>query len=81
MMLLPTTFPKLNPVLPEVAARIFTNNSGVEVPNATMVSPITRFGMFRLFATDVAPSTSHEAPKMSGAKPVNDKKRFSIELV
>ena len=40
---------------------IFTTNSGVEVPNATMVSPITRSEILNLFARDEAPSTSQSA--------------------
>ena len=78
MILLPTTFPKLNPELPEVAAKIFTTSSGEEVPNATIVNPMTRSEIFRFLAMAEAPLTSQVAPKIKGRNPKIANNRFSI---
>lgn len=78
MMLLPTTFPKLNPEFPEIAERTFTTNSGEEVPNATMVIPITRLEIFLFLAMAEAPLTSQVAPKISGINPIIDNSRLSM---
>jgi len=80
IMLLPTTFPKLNPEFPETAERTFTTSSGEEVPNATMVSPITRLEIFFFLATAEAPLTSQLAPKINGINPMTENNRLSILL-
>jgi hypothetical protein len=40
----------------------FTTNSGADVPNATIVSPITKSDICNFFANDDAPSTRKSAP-------------------
>ena len=45
-MLLPTTLPTARSAVPRMADISETNSSGAEVPMATMVSPITIWGMF-----------------------------------
>ncbi len=80
MMLLPMAFPKLKPVFPDTADKTFTINSGEDVPNATIVSPIIRLEIFFLLAMAAAPSTSQLAPKINGMKPKIEKRRFSIEI-
>ena len=60
--LLPSTFPSTIPVFPDSEAKKLTMNSGADVPNATIVRPMTMFGMLYRFASDDAPSTSMSAP-------------------
>ena len=78
IMLLPTTLPKLKPEFPETAESTFTTSSGEEVPNATIVSPITRLEIFFFLATAEAPLTSQLAPKIKGINPNTENNRFSI---
>src|SRR3989338_1565884 len=54
-------------------AKILTINSGAEVPNATIVSPITSAETPRRLAREEAPSTSKPAPLMSAAKPTKNR--------
>ena len=51
MMLLPTTFPSATSDDPCIAEDTLTASSGVDVPNATIVNPITIELIFILFAT------------------------------
>jgi hypothetical protein len=44
------------------AANMLTTISGVDVPNPTMVRPMTIVGIFNLFASEEALSTSRPAP-------------------
>ena len=60
--LLPTTFPIAISALPFRAEETLTASSGADVPNATMVSPITIEGIRNRLATDAAPSVSPLAP-------------------
>lgn len=61
-MLLPMIFPIARPVFPSSAEKRFTDNSGVEVPKATIVSPTTIGGIEYLRAREEAPDTSKSAP-------------------
>ena len=63
MMFEPTALPRLRPPLPRMAAMSETENSGIEVPKPTTVSPTTIGEMPSLRAMREAPSTSHEAPR------------------
>lgn len=56
--LLPTALPMAISVFPLIDAKIFTASSGLEVPKATTVKPITRSLTFHDLASDEAPSTS-----------------------
>ena len=67
--LLPTTFPRAMSPLPFIADIALTANSGAEVPNATMVSPITSSETFILFAMEEAPSVRAFAPDRISASP------------
>lgn len=60
----PTIFPIVIPVAPLRLAEILTTNSGAEVPNATIVSPIIRSEILSFLAIEEAPSTKRSAPLM-----------------
>ena len=77
-MLLPTTLPTAKPGAPSKAERMEISNSGAEVPKATMVSPIIKWGIFRRTARDTAPRTNASPPIMSIASPAI-RKRYDIE--
>ena len=47
-----------------------TNNSGMDVPKATMVRPITIWGMFIRWAKATAPSVMMSAPLMTNTTPI-----------
>jgi hypothetical protein len=49
----------------------FTTNSGVEVPKATTVSPITKSDTLNLLANPEAPSTKKCAPRIKTRKPIS----------
>ncbi|MBM7409932.1 hypothetical protein HNP85_001627 [Methanococcus maripaludis] len=51
-MQLPTAVPTANPGDPESAAPLLVTISGREVPNATIVAPITKFETLKCFATE-----------------------------
>src|SRR3989338_10741163 len=57
-MLEPTTLPTAMSVTPLIADVILTESSGADVPNATIVRPMTSEDTPRRFAKDDAPSTS-----------------------
>ena len=66
--LLPTTLPIAISELPFKADTTLTVNSGAEVPNATIVSPITKLEILKRLATEAAPSVKALAPtKISNA--------------
>jgi hypothetical protein len=50
---------------------ILTTNSGADVQNATIVSPITILGIRSFFANDDAPSTRKSAHLISRTKPMS----------
>src|SRR5687767_2677563 len=76
-MLDPTTLPNDRPVLPASAAETFTASSGVLVPNATTVSPMTIGETPSRRATADAPRTSASAPATSRARPTTISRRLS----
>ena len=63
MILLPTTFPIVISALPRSAAEILTAASGMLVPMATIVSPMTICGIPNLFAMPAEPSANHQSHK------------------
>jgi len=67
--LLPMMFPKTTSLCPDMLEKIFTINSGADVPKATIVRPITISGTFALFAREAEPSTRKSAPFISKRKP------------
>jgi hypothetical protein len=76
--LLPIIFPRTISVLLFIAAKILTTISGADVPKATIVNPITIFGIFNFFARDDDPSTKIFAPTISGKKPTMTRSKFNI---
>ena len=68
-MLLPTTLPMAMSALPLRAEATLTVSYGAEVPNATMVSPITIGGIRRRLAIEADPSVSPLAPKRMRMSP------------
>ena len=70
-MLLPRTLPNASAELPSIDEMIFTTSSGVEVPKATTVRPITIFGTFSRWASAAPPSTSKLAPYTKIINPAN----------
>ncbi len=69
MILLPTTLPMVISALPFKAAEILTAASGRDVPIATMVSPMTSWGIPNLSAMLDAPSTNQSAPFIKSTNP------------
>lgn len=61
----PTTFPNARSVFPESALVTDTRSSGEDVPNATIVRPITIGDIFSLSDTEDAPETRKSAPLIS----------------
>lgn len=78
IMLLPTTLPNVIADLPFNADIMFTTSSGAEVPKATIVSPITIFGILNLLAITEAPSTREFAPKTKKMTPTSKITKDSI---
>ena len=69
--LLPTTLPMAMPGVLSMAAVTLTAASGILVPMATMVRPMTSWGIFRRRASPAAPSTNQSAPLISSANPTS----------
>ena len=69
--LLPTTFPTVIPAFCCMAAVTLTAASGILVPMATIVSPITSWGIPSFFAIHAAPSTNQSAPFTRNRKPAS----------
>ena len=65
----PTALPNDRAPLPRAAASTDTENSGIDVPNPTIVSPTTIGEMPSRSARRDAPSTSHDAPTPSITMP------------
>src|SRR3989344_1881722 len=80
-MLLPRILPMAIWLLPWKLANRLTNNSGVEVPNATMVRPMAKSEILNLLAMEDAPSTSQSAPLIRAIKPIMRSKYVSILLI
>jgi hypothetical protein len=79
-MLLPIIFPRAISGFLSADAKTLTTSSGAEVPNATIVSPITMFGIFNFFAREDALSISKFAPRINGTKPAMSKLKNNIFL-
>ncbi len=73
--LLPIMFPIAISAEPASADCRETTSSGVEVPNATIVSPITRSDIPKRLAIEPAPSTKKSAPLIRSAKPTQSIRR------
>ena len=66
---------------PFIAAIIFTTNSGADVPNATMVKPITKSDTWYFLANADAPLISQFAPKIKDTNPpITNKAGIIIKL-
>ncbi len=72
-MLEPTTFHRASSVSPLSAEKIFTNNSGALVQNATIVKPITRGEIPKRTASEEAHDTRTSAHFMSITNPMSKK--------
>ena len=68
-MLLPTMLPMVMSALPFSAAEMLTAASGALVPMATMVRPMTSWGIWNFRAMPAAPSTNQSAPLTRSTKP------------
>ena len=77
-MLLPRMFPRERPELPFIAEPKLITNSGNDVPNATMVSPMTNSLILKRLASADAPSVSRLAPKRIRTSPPMKNKIESI---
>ena len=69
----PTTLPTVISLAPANAPVILTAASGALVPNATMVNPIIKLGIFKVLAIDDAPSTNKSAPLIKKMNPMTNK--------
>ena len=78
IILLPTTLPIVISALPLSAAAKLTAASGALVPIATMVKPITSWGMPKRVAILAAPSTNQSAPLPNIKKPATNKPNCKI---
>lgn len=67
--LLPTTFPRAISLFSCILAKRLTISSGIEVPKATIVRPITRLEMPSFFASEEAPRTRISAQPIRIARP------------
>ena len=79
-MLLPTTLPTAKSEVPFNADTMLMHSSGMEVPRATMVRPMTISGMFSRWAMATAPSVKRSAPHSTKTMPTMIK-RMSITIV
>lgn len=68
--LLPITFPIVIPVTPFRLELILTTNSGADVPNATIVSPIIISEILNFLASEEAPITRRSAPLIKIMNPI-----------
>jgi hypothetical protein len=67
--LLQTTFPRTISLFHWILASRLTISSGIEVPNATIVRPITRLEIPNFFAREEAPRTRISAQPIKIARP------------
>ena len=65
----PTTFPNATSLCPRRAAMTDVTNSGMDVPTATMVSPITASESPTAWANATAPVTRNRAERMVSTSP------------
>ena len=75
--LLPTTFPIEISAFPLIAAFMLTAASGIEVPIATTVRPITICGILKRLAMLDEPSTNTSAPFARRKNPRAKKMMFN----
>lgn len=80
-MLLPITLPKDIALVPANAEVMDTAASGALVPNATMVNPTIMVGIFKLYATLLAPSTNTSAPLIKSTNPIISKITCKIKPI
>ena len=66
----PTMLPTARSDVPLMADISDTKNSGIDVPIATTVKPITICGMFIRCAKAVAPSVRRSAPQSTSTAPI-----------
>ena len=78
-MLLPITFPNSISAFPAKCELKEIANSGADVPNATIVKPITAVGIFKFLAKDAEPSTKKSAHLISNTNPTTDKIMFKAK--
>lgn len=70
----PNTFPIAISVFPEIDASKETISSGILVPIATIVSPITASEIFHFFAREIEPSTRRFPPTVRRISQASRKK-------
>ena len=75
-MLLPTILPIAMSAFPLRAATTEVNNSGSDVPSATMVSPINLSLIPNIFASEVAASTVTSLPQIISTRPMTGRQNF-----
>lgn len=73
-LLLPIIFPRTMSENPCTEAIVLTTNSGAEVPNATIVKPMTRSDTLYFLAKAEAPLTSQFAPRIKEINPATTNK-------
>lgn len=71
---LPKIFPSASSELPEKLANKFTISSGKDVPNDTIVRPITISEILNRLPIEDAPSTRKSAPLIRITKPTTKRK-------
>ena len=76
----PTTLPTAISFAPRRAAVTLTASSGMDVPNATMVRPISSGDTPSLRASADAPATNLSAPQIISAKPITRNTNDSIQF-
>ena len=69
MILDPNILVRAKSVVPSATETMFTTNSGIEVPKATTVKPITKSDTPKRLAIAEAPSTNQSAPLTKARKP------------
>ena len=74
----PTTLPTARSAVPFSAETRLTQNSGADVPSATMVSPITICGICIRSASATAPSVRRSAPQRTSTTPAIIIRMFTI---
>ena len=71
-------FPKIMSEYPLKDATELTTNSGAEVPNETIVKPMTKSDILFFFAKDEDPFTNQLAPNIKQANPTKIKREEII---
>ena len=77
----PTTLPTARSAVPFSADTKLTQNSGADVPSATMVSPITICGISIRSARATAPSVRRSAPHKTSTTPATIIRMFTIIIL